>query len=136
MRPTKTFSIDVYGETTGDHYSESFECNTYLTHKEDLARDRHRRAMLGGADPDNADARAYSIAAMVSQLTQRLVKPPEWLIRSDMGLNLADDNVIGTIWDECSKAEAEQIAKAKERADKARGLLQNPIPAPEVDALK
>jgi hypothetical protein len=128
--PTTTFYLKERGQLTAEVFEGTFETKNYLTHREDLARDRIRRELLAGTDMDKADARAASIANAVSELRVRLAKWPKWFENADFGLDLADDNIMLKLMEEVNKAEIEHFKRLRQTSEEAKEELKDSPPNP------
>ncbi len=122
--PTTVFTLNEKGQTTGEHLEGTFETKNYLTHRDDLTRDRIRRELLAGMDMDKADLRAASIANTVSELRVRLVKWPGWFERKEFGLDMADDNVLLKLLEEVTKAENNHLKSLQKTSEEAKTELK------------
>lgn len=126
--PTASFYLNEVGQISAEKFEGTFETRVYLSHREDLARDRIRRELLAGTDMDKADARAQSIANIVSELRVRLTKWPKWFENADFGLDMADDNILLKLMEEVNKAETEHFKKLRKDSDDAKTELKETKP--------
>lgn len=121
-KKTATISINLTGEVTGTHYLGDFEMKIFLTHSEDLLRDKLRKELLG-KDPDSSSDRARNQAEVLSQLQVRIVKAPLFWQSSNGGLDLYDDNIIVELYEKSMKATEEAVAEIKKKAEEAKAEL-------------
>ncbi len=116
-----SFTISVSGDASGELYRGLFKVKTLMSHRDHLDRDRLRREYLGpGATQDNVSPRALSTAEAFSQLQVRILEAPSWWTTSNNGLSLADDNVVGEIYEAALKAEADRVAEVQKKAEEAK----------------
>jgi hypothetical protein len=119
---TAPFSIRVVGEETGEIWVGDFVAKERLTHRDVLRKDQIRRELLGAAG-GSPDARAMSVAFIVSELTVRLTKMPKWFEESGFGLDLEDESVLALVYDKAIKVQLDaQAARKKAAEDKKEEL--------------
>lgn len=123
---TVPFSINVVGDTSGELFRGDFEAKPRLSHRDELFRDRIRRQHLG-QDPQFASPRAINQAAVFANLDVRLTKWPKWWSEVGNGLDLADDNVLAAVMDECLRIEKEAQEKTRKRALDAQAALKKMV---------
>lgn len=117
MQPESVIEIHLHGETTGKLWTGNFKCLRYLTHRQKLTRDRLVREYLGGDAPQHSTeiGRAYALATFKVALTE----VPEWFRDSSYGMDLADEKLIGDLYEkieEVQKAHREEHAKVLAQA--------------------
>lgn len=117
------FTLHVVGETTERTWAGEFRAKRRLSHRDHLRKDQVRRELLGG-QPGVATERALSTAMILSELAVRLTKTPEWWAEEGNGLDLDDDNVIGTVYNEALKIEAEAAESKKKKAEKIQADMR------------
>ena len=122
-KKTSTISINLVGEVTSTHFLGDFEVKIFLTHAEDLLRDKIRKDLLG-KDPDASSDRARNQAEVLSQLQVRIVKAPLFWESSGNGMSLYDDNIIVELYEKCMKATEDAVAEIKKKAEEAKAELQ------------
>ena len=61
---------------------------------------------------------------ILSELRVRLTKFPPWWSEIGMGLDLADDNVIGKVYDAALLVEADAVEAKKKKAEKVQAQLK------------
>lgn len=118
------FTLTVVGETSDTTWTGEFRAKKWLSHRDQLAKDQIRRELLGGQTGQPTD-RALTTSMILSELRVRLTKFPEWWPTTGMGLDLADDNVIGTIYDKAMAIEAEAVEAKKAKAEKIQQQLKD-----------
>lgn len=127
-----TVRVDERGSITEKHWFGDFKVKKSLSLRDQLARDRHRRALLG-EEPGAADARADSIAYMLAEIWPRIVEAPAWWREQANGLDLLDDNMLTVVYNavmavdvqvvrlrQKEEAEARKKLEAKHREEKTR----------------
>ncbi len=117
------FTLTVVGETSDTTWTGEFRAKKWLSHRDQLLKDQVRRELLGGQTGQPTD-RALTTSMILSELRVRLTKFPEWWPTTNMGLDLADDNVIGTIYDKAMAIEQEAIEAKKKKAEKVQEQLK------------
>lgn len=117
------FSLHENGDTTDKTYTGEFRAKKWLSHRDQLLKDQVRRELLGGANGVATD-RALTTAMVLSELRVRLTSFPDWWKTCDFGLDLADDNVIGVIYDKATAVEQEAIDAKKRKAEKFQEQLR------------
>jgi hypothetical protein len=110
-----SFSLSLDGETTGEKWVGDFKAKKRLSHRDQLRKDQVRRDLLG-PQGNTPTERAMSTAMILSELRVRLVDAPKWWQAMGEGLDLEDDNVIGTLYDEVMKIEREAGESKKKKA--------------------
>lgn len=120
---TKEFRIQLTGDRTGETYFGDFSCFRRLSHRQELARDKHYRELIG-PDPQNASERAVSQAEFFADLKVSILKAPQFWNESGGGIDLADDNVIKTVWEEVMKARIEAVKEMEDKGKKAEEELR------------
>jgi hypothetical protein len=120
---TVPFDIRIEGENTGDIWTGTFRAKKRLSHRSQLKKDQIRRDLLGQQAGQSTE-RAQSTAMILAELSVRLTKAPPWWSESDNGLDLADDNVIGVVFDKAMAIEAEAIAEIKKKAEAAKAEMR------------
>lgn len=118
-----SFTLHTVGETTEKTYAGEFRAKKRLSHRDHLRKDQVRRELLGG-QAGVATERALSTAMILSELAVRLTKTPEWWTEAGNGLDLEDDNVIGTVYNEAVKIETEAAEAKKKRAEAIQRSLR------------
>jgi hypothetical protein len=117
------FTLHEVGETSDLTWKGEFRAKKWLSHRDQLLKDQVRRELLGGQTGQPTD-RALTTSMILSELRVRLTKFPEWWTEVGQGLDLADDNVIGKIYDAAIGVEAEAIEAKKARAEKVQEKLR------------
>lgn len=120
------FSINLKGNETGEQWAGTFRAKKRLSLRDQLNRDKIRRELLGnsGGEPDN---RAFSIAAIVAELSVRLTDSPKWWQETNNGLDFADENIFGAIFDGCIQVEKEYKEQQKKLAEEAKGEIKEEL---------
>ena len=113
METTATFAINEVGEKSGNPYTGTFVVKTMLTRRDGFTADAIRRNIVG-VDPQNASPSIAGEAFMLGQLSVRIIDAPKWWEESDGGMDLADVNVIATIFKEAMDAESKRLKKLEE----------------------
>lgn len=117
------FTLHEVGETTDKTYTGEFRAKKRLSHRDHLRKDQVRRELLGG-QPGVPTERALSTAMILSELAVRLTKTPDWWVDAGNGIDLEDDNVIGVVYNEALKIEADAIEAKKKKAEKVQEGLR------------
>ena len=117
------FSIKITGDSTGEIWTGDFRAKKRLSHRDNLKKDAVRRELLG-AQPGTPTDRALSTAMILSELSVRLLKAPKWWTEKGEGMDLEDDNIIGTVFDEAMKVEREAQEALKKKAADAQAELR------------
>lgn len=125
---TVNFSISLIGNVTGEKWVGEFTTKLRLSHRDQLARDRISRELLGDTRPDFASPRAINQANIFSDLRVRLTQAPAWWKESAEGLDLEDDNVVAEVYNKALKFENDELLKLKENAEKAEKELKEEPP--------
>ncbi len=118
------FSISLVGDETGEKWVGDFRAKERLTHRDTLIKDARKRELLG-PNAGSPDPRAYSVAVIVAELTVRLTKMPKWFEESELGLDLADENVLADIWDKAMKVQTDAQALRAKKSDEDRKALED-----------
>ncbi len=125
---SSSFTIKVVGESTGTNWSGVFKTKLRLSHKDQLRRDQLRRELLGDK-AEQASGRAQNQAEIFSEIAVHLIDSPQWWKVSDGGLDLEDDVVVKTVYDEILKAKADAAKKLSDAGEAAKAELQKIEPA-------
>jgi hypothetical protein len=120
METTATISINEVGEVTGLPFSGKFLIKTVLSRRDNFLADERRRFMLG-SNPNGALPNLQGEALILGILSVRIIESPKWWSDSDNGLELADDNIIGTLFKLSEEKAAEH---KKELQDQAKNALE------------
>jgi hypothetical protein len=117
--------VSVEGENTGEKFTGKFTFKTRLSHKERLTIDILRRQYLG-AQPEGAvpSADASATAQIMADLDVRIISAPSWWTNSDNGKDLADNEVLYSVFNAAVGAERKAIMDIKEAAAKAKKDLE------------
>jgi hypothetical protein len=118
------FTLHIVGETSDATYTGEFRAKKWLSHRDQLLKDQVRRELLGGQTGQPTE-RALTTSMVLAELRARLTKFPDWWTTSGQGLDLADDNVIGEIYAEATKIEAEAVEAKKAKAEKIQQQLRD-----------
>jgi hypothetical protein len=132
---TATFTITETGEVTGRVLTGKFTVKTRLSFKEQLARDQHRRELLGPQKGDPLDEnflRAVNTATVFAELHTRLTDAPSWWTSADNGLELEDDSIVGAVYRETMKSVNDSNLTLKKEADKATTDMKAEVQADKV----
>ncbi len=114
----ESFTIDVTGDQTGDRKVGKFTVKKRLSFKDQLARDNHRRELLGPA-VGTPLPRALSAANIFSELLVRITEAPSWWTDNDNGMNLEDDKVVAQVYDKAMEVEERALKALSKEAEKA-----------------
>ena len=136
METTKIFSINEVGQRSGRVYDGKFTVKTLLNRRENFIADERRRFIVGS----NSQGVAPSLsgeAYILGQLSVRIVESPKWWTESDNGLDLPDENIIGTIFklmeEKVAEFEAEVKGQAKTSLEKLTKSATKRIAAEKED---
>jgi hypothetical protein len=121
-----TFSFSLKGNTTKEVFFGKFTAKTLLTTRDFIAKDQIRRQILGGAGT-TTDAYAGNLAILCSECAVRVIDGPKWWKDSDNGMDLADDNVLKKVFDECIRLEVEAVAAQDKAAEEAATQLKEEV---------
>lgn len=127
---TAKFNISVVGDKTGEKWFGEFEVYTVLPHRLFLQRDRLRRDYLGSY-PDSASRKAQELAYMLSDFKVSIIKSPNWFVGSNFGEELADDNVLATIWNNIAKAQGLAEEEDKKATESDAKVLKKAVEEPD-----
>ena len=109
-----------------------------MTKREELAIDRIKRDLLG-PNPSSADSNPVAIASIIAELSVRLTEAPKWWSDSSGGLDLRDENVIASVYEQVMKAEKDALDGVKEEGSAAKQeiktLVTNSAPAVNLSQL-
>lgn len=122
----KTFSIDVKGSDTGQHFQGTF------TYKRPNLRAKSNAAKLAARlneDLRNLDEDTKFIHEVLANLRYSLILTPDWWQKADFGLELYDTNVIFDIYKACVDFENEWTDKVWGNQDKAKEELKETVKA-------
>lgn len=117
------FTLTVVGDTSDTTWTGEFRAKKWLSHRDQLLKDQVRRELLGGQTGLATD-RAVTTSMILSELRVRLSKFPAWWAEMGMGIDLADDNVIGEIYDKAIAIEADAVEAKKKKAEKIQEQLK------------
>lgn len=117
------FTMHEVGDTSDLTWTGEFRAKKWLSHRDQLLKDQVRRELLGGQTGQPTD-RALSTSMILSELRVRLTKFPPWWTEMGQGLDLADDNIIGVIYDKAVVIEQEAIEAKKQKAEKIQAKLR------------
>lgn len=119
-----SFTINIVGESTQTQWVGDFRVKRRLSFRDELRRDSIKRELLGGVNPQFADARAANIADVFSELAVRVVSAPTWWTEKGGGIDLEDDNVASAVYKATMAKEQEALAEIKAKAETAREELR------------
>lgn len=125
---SEPLSISVIGETSEETYKGDFRFKLRLSHRDHLAKDQRRRELLG-AQTGPATERALSTSMILAELFVRVIDAPAWFREADNGLDLVDDNVIGTLYDKIDERLKEKETQKKKAAKDAKKKLKEELKA-------
>lgn len=123
---TVDFHIVVTGDRTGEKWVGNFKAFRRLSHRQELARDRFYRDLLG-PNPEGASERAVSQAEIFADLKVTLADTPRWWKDAGEGLDLADDNLIQEVWQQVVKIRLEAFKEVQEKAEEAEKKLKEVV---------
>jgi hypothetical protein len=129
LRETKSFTVRITGDRTGELYPGEFSAYRRLTHRQELLRDKINRELLGN-NPTGASERAISQAEILAELQVSVVDAPTWWKECNGGLDLADDNVIQTLYKHVMEIKLEAINEVKKKAEEATKDLKEFVETP------
>jgi hypothetical protein len=114
------FSIDVFGDSTGERWLGDFKGKLRLSHRDQMAKDVTKRVLLG----DNAQFASQDTIVrveMFAHLGVSLTQTPSWWKEKGNGLDLFDDNVVIEVYEKLVAEQTKVISdiKKKGEADKA-----------------
>ncbi len=131
MTNEKSFTVSVEGDVTGEKWYGSFKAKTLLTHRDNLRIDQLRRDLLGGLSDGPAPGRtAIETSIAMAEMGVRITDAPEWWRASNNGLDLADNNVVQAVYNECMKAEKENLDELRKKAEGLKAELKKEAPEP------
>lgn len=117
------FRISVVGDKSGETYIGDFSCLRRLSHRTELAKDRYYRELLG-PHPETATKRAQSQADIISDLSACLISTPTWWKEAGNGLDLVDDNLLQSVWNETVRIRVDAVNEVQEKAKSADTKLK------------
>jgi hypothetical protein len=120
---TTEFRISVTGDKSGETYIGTFKCLRRLSHRQELARDRKYRELLG-ENPTTASEFAKEKAEIFADLAVCLTDVPVWWKETGYGLDLVDDNVVGAVWSESIKIRVDAIKEVQEKGKASEARLK------------
>jgi len=120
----KTVQIAEVGDNTQEEFVGTFVFRTMLSHRDNLNEDRIRRELLVGPTGSASGEEALNTAAIFAALTVRIINAPTWWTERNNGMDLYDNNVVAKVYAEARKAEADQLAELKAKAEAARAKLR------------
>lgn len=122
METTVTFSLNLTGLETGQVYAGQFTVKTLLSKRDQFRADELRRILLG-TNSEAAIPALQGDAFMMGQLAVRVVDGPDWWLKSNNGADLADGNVIASLFELCMSKEADRKEKVKAAAEEALKVI-------------
>jgi hypothetical protein len=128
---TTEFRVSVNGDKSGETYMGSFKCLRRLSHRQELARDRKYRELLG-ENPDSASQNAKDKAEVFADLYVCLAEVPAWWKEAGFGIDLVDDNVISEVWSETIKIRLAAIKEVQDKGKAAEARLKEMAEKQEV----
>ena len=130
---TSPFTISIVGDVTEEKWYGDFSAKKRLSHRDQLRKDQLRRELLG-SQAGAPTERALSTAMILSELSVRLTKTPSWWTEKGEGLDFADDNIIGTVFDAAMKVERDAADEKKKRAEEALKAMREEAKLAESEA--
>lgn len=118
MESPETIEINEIGSLSGTPYMGTFKIKTMLSRADRFAADEQRRKILG-FDANAAMPGLQGEAMMLGQLYVRVLDGPDWWKNTRFGLDLPDDNIIGTLFAKAMEKESERIENIKKKAEEA-----------------
>jgi hypothetical protein len=118
MDTIKVIEFNGIGENTGQSFNGRFKLKTILSRRDRFAADLRRREILG-PQSENAMAALNGESFMLGRLFVSIIEAPSWWENSANGLDLNDGNIIAELFEECLKAEKEQLESVQEKASQA-----------------
>ena len=129
---TSTFTLsNCIGSITGEKYVGDFTAKKDLSLEDHITADRTYRDLLGGINPLYANEAASNIAAVVAELSVRLVETPKWWKEVRGGLKLKDTNVLTEIFEAAKKVSDDCQAERAKKAEEAKKRLEGDVPKEE-----
>lgn len=120
------FSINIKDPDTDEQFIGTFRAKKRLSFMDQLTRDKLRRELLG-VTGNEAENRAFSIAAIVAELSVRLTDSPKWWTETNNGLNLYSEILLGAVFDGCMQIEKEYKEQQKKLADVAKNEIKEEL---------
>lgn len=120
------FTISVEGDKTGEKFFGEFKAKPFLSHGDELYRDRLRKEYLGPS-PEASSQEAIERAEILSQLAVRLQDAPKWWKEARNCLDLYDSNVVFEVFSGVAKIAQEAMENVKKKADAVTPELQKSV---------
>jgi hypothetical protein len=115
----RSFDLEHEGSVTGFSYKGTFtvRCvlNIQLKHQVELDRTRLM------SDMRNPTPELEGIATALAELKARIIEGPAWWKDSNAGLNLLDEDAIGTLYTKCQEMEIAWRKELKVKAEATQG---------------
>lgn len=131
-----TFELNVVGDESKERWFGKFTVFTKLNHRQQLAKGRIRRELLG-EQAQNCSQRELEAAVMLSEIAVSVANGPKWWGEMDSGLLSIDDNLIIKLYEaieDVRKKEDVEIKKATaEDAKVLKRAVENPEKAAAAD---
>jgi hypothetical protein len=120
---SKSFSVQIVGENTGQVYSGEFTVIKFLSNRQHFLQDQLYRRYLGG-DPTFADVESQARAKMMSEINAYCSALPDFWIKADAGIDIVDDNVLFGVYEKLKEAFKEIAAEREEKVKAAATALK------------
>lgn len=114
----KTISIDIVGETTGEHFKDDFVVHTVLNMASRHALELEKSRLLG--DSLNPTRMLSNISISLATVRHHIIKAPDWWTELGAGSLILDENVILDIYDKIVEAEREWRESIKKKAEDSK----------------
>lgn len=121
-----TFSIHVIGEDTGNIYSGDFTMIRFLSSRQHFLQDQLYKRYLG-ENPQYSSMAAQERATFMSEINAYCVKFPEFWSKDNNGVDIPDNNVIVTVWEEITKIHNQISEARKSKVEAAAKKLKETI---------
>jgi hypothetical protein len=116
------FSLDVYGDSTGERWIGDFKAKLRLSHRDHMAKDMAKRALLG-SDAQFASQDSIVRAEMFAHIGASLTQTPGWWKEKGNGLDLFDDNVVIAVYEKVVEEQTKVVAEIKKKGEEAKAAL-------------
>ena len=126
MENTRSFSINLVGDSTQEKYTGTFKVKCLLGPLERFRADEIRRELLG-SNAKEASSLVHDMAIIFSELSLRIIDGPIWWFSNPQGtypgIHIKDQNVWESVFSEAVKMESQYKQEIREKADKAKEEL-------------
>lgn len=126
LEGTVTFYIDSVSIASGESYKGKFTVKGTLSPLDIIKADKVYRTLLG-KDLQYATSQAQQLAFILSQLSARIVKYPDWWKNEEVGGGHLDESILIDVFDNSVESEKEFREERKRQSEDIKGFLNKEL---------